>query len=91
VSNHRDGRIGHRKINDHVGIRFADDPHSNAYRPDAGDNARVFAQQRMIGRFQRRHDLKPRIRNGQRGDTLTHPSGGSVDGEFHEGIRIHII
>ena len=78
-----DGRVGHREIDHDVGARFADDAERHADLADAGDQAGVLAQQRMIGRFERGDDLKPRILRGQRGDPLAHASGGSVNGKFH--------
>ena len=56
-----DGRVGHGEVDHHVGIRFADDAQRHADFADAGDQARILAQQRMIGRLERGDDLKPRI------------------------------
>ena len=54
----RHRRIRHREIDHDVGVRFADDAQRHADFADAGDQARIFAQQRMIGRLERRHDLE---------------------------------
>ena len=53
-----DGRVGHREVDHDVGIRFADDAERHADLADAGDQAGVFAEQRMIGRFERGDDLE---------------------------------
>ncbi len=88
VGDDGDGRVGHREIDHDVGIRFADDAQRHADLADAGDQAGVLAQQRMIGRLERGDDLKARILRGQRGDALAHASGGAVDGEFHVRYRL---
>ena len=54
----RDGRIRHREIDHHIGVRFADDAQRHADLADAGDQPGIFAQQRMIGRLERGHDLE---------------------------------
>ena len=82
-----DGRVGHREVDHHVGIRFADDAQRHADLADAGDQAGVLAEQRMVRRLQCGDDLKARIGRRQRGDALPHPAGGTVDGEFHGNRR----
>ena len=79
------GRIGHGEVDHDVGIRFADDAERHADFADAGNQAGILAQQRMVGRFERGDDLKARILRGQRGDPLAHSPGRSVNGEFHVG------
>ena len=54
----RHGRVGHREVDHDVGVRFADDAQRHADLADAGDQAGVLAQQRMIGRFERGDDFE---------------------------------
>ena len=74
MRNDRHRRIRHGEVDHHVGIRFANNAQRNADLANARDQARVFAQQRMIGRLQCRDNLKARILRRQRGDPLPHPS-----------------
>ena len=48
----RDGGVGDREVDHDVGVRFADDAERHAELADAGDEARVLPQRRMIGRLE---------------------------------------
>ena len=50
---------------------------------NAGKQAGILAQGRMIGRFEGGDDLIARVLAGDGSDPLTHATGGSVDGDFH--------
>ena len=56
-----DGGIGHREVDHDIGPRFADDTERHADFADAGDEAGVFAEQWVVGRFQCGDDLEARI------------------------------
>jgi hypothetical protein len=84
MRNNRYGRVGNRKIDYDVGVRFADDAERYADFADSCYQPRVAAEQTIIGRFQRCDDLKPRVFHGQRRNALAHSAGSTMDGEFHD-------
>jgi hypothetical protein len=53
--------IRHTEVDDDVSARFADNPQRHAYFTDTGDDSGVFAEQRVVGRFERGDDFESRV------------------------------
>ena len=83
VSDDRDRGVGHGEVDHDVGAGLADDAERHADFADAGDEAGIFAEQRVIGRLERGDDLEARVLRGEGRDALAHAAGGAVNGEFH--------
>jgi hypothetical protein len=74
-----DGGVGYREIDDNIGVRFANDAKRNADVTNAGDQAGIFSQKRMVGRLERRDHLKSWIFHCEGRNPLTHPPRGPMN------------